>query len=440
MPAGGGRRGDRSERAIEAALQPGRFISYHAAAAFIEDLDRVAAQIAALVPARAASLYETFIAGCHEKAEELDDSDGAFGSFVASLFCSWAKARRAAGADPDDTACRLLAWMDEDPYGFCHRLEQELVKALDKPGLAAFERRVRERFAGRGSQRACDPAFAQRRWGEALRTILAARRDVEAYVKLCEETALTPEDALAIARMLEARRKPAEALAWVERGLALCARSPASLGGHDLGRLKRALLRKLGRTEAALEAAWAEFEAHPDKYSYEELMRYVPAADRPAWHAKAMEAAAGADLHSQIELWLGTAERDRLVERLRRATDEELEATSHYATEPAAKTLARTHADVAAKVYRALGLRILKEKKSKYYGAALSHLEEARRCHERAGLRAEWENLVRALRADHHRKVGFMKGLEEVVAGGGPSARPSLLERAKASWARAPGG
>jgi len=53
----------------------------------------VAALIAALVrssPSRAVTLYETFLAGCYEKAEELDDSSGSFGSFVGSLFCGWA--------------------------------------------------------------------------------------------------------------------------------------------------------------------------------------------------------------------------------------------------------------------------------------------------------------------------------------------------------------
>jgi hypothetical protein len=33
---------------------------------------------------------------------------------------------------------------------------------------------------------------------------------------------------------------------------------------------------------------WAEFEAHPGKLTYEELVRYVPKAERAAWHKKAM--------------------------------------------------------------------------------------------------------------------------------------------------------
>jgi len=49
------------------------------------------------------------------------------------------------------------------------------------------------------------------------------------------------------------------------------------------------------------------------------------------------------------------------------------------------------------------------------------------------------EALVREIRAQHHRKIGVMAGFEEVVAGGGPSARPTFLERAKARWTTSSG-
>ncbi len=150
-------------------------------------------------------------------------------------------------------------------------------------------------------------------------------------------------------------------------------------------------------------------------------MRYVPQEERAVWHAKAMEAAAEADLHSLIELWIETHEIDRLVERLRKAPDKEIEDLSHYTTEPAAKALEKTHPDVAAKIYRALGMRILKAKKSKYYEIALGHYENAKHCYERAGLAIEWEELVRQVRAEHHRKTGFMPGFDDLVAGAGPS-------------------
>ncbi len=61
---------DRLEQAIEAALSPGNFISYEAAWSFVDDIRAVASDIDKLIrkePERAAHLFETLIAACHEK-------------------------------------------------------------------------------------------------------------------------------------------------------------------------------------------------------------------------------------------------------------------------------------------------------------------------------------------------------------------------------------
>ena len=92
------------------------------------------------------------------------------------------------------------------------------------------------------------------------------------------------------------------------------------------------------------------------------------------------------------------------------------------------------HADLAARLWRAQGMRIVNAGKSKYYTAALSNFHRAKRCFERAGLTAQWEATVAQVRADHRRKSGFMLGFEHVVAGGAPREEPSFLERAKARW------
>ena len=103
---------------------------------------------------------------------------------------------------------------------------------------------------------------------------------------------------------------------------------------------------------------------------------------------------------------------------------------------PISKRLAKSRPDVAAKVYRALGMRILNAKKSKYYEAALSNFENAMRCFERAGLTDQWAETVNDIRSRHHRKSGFMAGFERLLAGSGPSDEPSFLDRAKARWSR----
>lgn len=79
-------------------------------------------------------------------------------------------------------------------------------------------------------------------------------------------------------------------------------------------------------------------------------------------------------------------------------------------------------------------MRILNAKKSKYYDSALENFERAKRCCQRAGLTAEWAKIVSRVRASHYRKMGFMSGFENLVAGSGPSRAPSFLERAKITW------
>jgi len=219
-------RSDPIEQEIELALNPGAFVPDRACFSFVSDLDEVAEKIAKLIasdPSRAVAMYEAFLAACYLKIEELDDSSGSFGQFVDGLYCGWLKARQAEGAAPAETAARLLEWMDEDEYGFCCRLEKDLVKVFDK-------------------------------------------------------------------------------------------------------------------------------------------------------------------------------------------------------------------ANLAARLWRAQGLRIVNARKSKYYHAALSNFDSARRCFERAGLLAEWQRTVSQVRADHHRKSGFMAGFERLVEGAGPREKPSFMEQAKARF------
>jgi tetratricopeptide (TPR) repeat protein len=435
------KRRDPMDRVIESALQPGRFIGWSQGASFVAGLGEVEREIAALTassPARAAALYEAFIAACNLKAEEIDDSDGEFGMFAGSLFCGWIQARQAAGTDPGGTAEILLTWMKNDDYGFCNELGSDAVKVLDRVGMAAFEQAVRVRFeAACGERKQQAGNYIRDRWGQILRSIYAQQRSVEKYLDLSARTGLTQTDCETIATMLQAKRKPNEALSWLERGIEMENAGTFKAGtSYKLVEMRRALLAKLGRGREALDSAWAEFQAHPSKFTYDELLRYVPKSERGSWHEKAMAASKQGDLASLIELWLSVKETERLVERLNRVSDPELEGLSHYVTEPAAKHLARTHPAVAAKVFRALCVRILYAAKSKYYHEALANLEEARRCYQAAGLDERWRELVTEIRREHHRKSGFMPGFEAIVAGKRARIEPSFLDRARTQWAR----
>jgi uncharacterized Zn finger protein len=135
-----------------------------------------------------------------------------------------------------------------------------------------------------------------------------------------------------------------------------------------------------------------------------------------------------------MELFLETKEMGRLAELVRGATDAALNQTSHHATEPAAKKLEKAQPGLAARLWRAQGMRIVDAAKSKYYDAALSNFKRARRCYEQAGLASEWEDTVRQIRVSHRRKTGFLSGFEALAADTGRGVEPSFLDRAKARW------
>jgi tetratricopeptide (TPR) repeat protein len=437
---------DPLEQAMEAALSPGNFISYKASWSFVDDVQNVVNDIEKIIkkePERAAHLFDIFIAACHEKADEIDDSSGNFGMLVDDLFRGWIKARQAGNDDPEQTAKSLLSWMEDDPYGYCYYLDREALKVLDKKGLDAFTRRIRFKFESVLSQDDKDnrfPGYAHRRWGGVLKTLLAGQRDVDAFIAFCERTEYETRDCQTIAKIYRRRRRPEDALSWVERGLEIArSDSRSSFEEHDLRELKRALLAKLGRPKDALQSAWSEFKANPSPFTYKELMRYVPAIEKMAWHQKAMEASERGDLSSQIELWFEKKENDRLVSRLYRATDEELENLSHYQTKLLAHKLQHTHPDISARVYRSLCMRIVNAGKSKYYDAALDNIKSAKKCYAKAGLNTEWQKLVNDLRKKHFRKKGFMAGFDCIVLSAPKDVQQPFMERVKARWPRKSG-
>jgi tetratricopeptide (TPR) repeat protein len=238
-----------------------------------------------------------------------------------------------------------------------------------------------------------------------------------------------------MASMLAARKKHDEALAWLDRGIDLAGKAPFGRDSdYDLQSLRREILLKSGRRGDAIESAWTDFQKHPSLFRYDLLMKFVPKAERSKWHERAMEAASTADLRELMELLVETGELERLVALVQGTNDQELERLSHYITEPAAMKLEKSHSGLAARLWRAQGMRIVVAKKSRYYHAAVANLERAMECYRRAGLDKEWETTVKRIREDHHRKTGFMTGFERLVAGHGPSREPTFLERAKTRW------
>jgi hypothetical protein len=163
------------------------------------------------------------------------------------------------------------------------------------------------------------------------------------------------------------------------------------------------------------------------------LVRFVPTVDRAEWHARAKDTAAHRDPGRVLALGVEADEVERLAGRIRTMSDSELQSLSHFTTEPAAACLEPAHPDLAARVHHALGMRSVDAGKSRYYDAALSHFDAAKRCYEQAGRGGDWEALVRTVREKHRRKSGFMPGFERIVSG---KRVPSFVDSARARWLR----
>lgn len=430
---------------IRHALMPGRLIKWDAVSGFVANLDGVHQKVEALLKAgeaeRAVRLYEVFLTGVYAKIEEADD-ECHLAYLFRRLICGWIQARQAAGQPAEETVRQLLNWMKNDNYGFCHDIEGETVKALDAPGrqlfIRHFEQLVESAIPGQGAGSAkaiFEYENNLRLPAMSLKEIYVSLEDVPAYAALCERLGPSPHDCERLAQLEISRKHWAKALEWVEKGVALKpTRNWHNEDACGLEQLKPEILRHLGRRKDALALAWGDFEEHPSEFAYEHLMRYVPKGEKVAWHERAMVAADKADLGELISLCVKAKEWERLAQRVHSATAEELESLSHYCTEPAAKGLEKKDALATAKLYRALGMRIVNAGKSKYYREALSHFESARDLLCTAGHVAEWQSLVGTVRLAHSRKSGFLSAFERIVSG--KSHSPSYAEQAQAQWKR----
>jgi tetratricopeptide (TPR) repeat protein len=431
---------------IETKLMPGSFVARDEMLGFTTDLDRVQERLAALVregdAERAVRPYEILLSGMYAKIEQCDDECYLSMSF-ADAFCGWIKARQAAGRPADETVNQILQWKKNDNYGFCFEIEKKVVKALDRKGRRLFIGHFQDRVEKAMPNSSAVPTKAIFEYENdlrlpaiALKEIYEALIDAHAYAALCEKLGFSPRDCEHLAAMEMAKKHWTQALEWVERGIKLArSRDWKNEVSYSLERLRPELLRKLGRKEDALASAWADFRDDPNDFSYEALMRYVPKSEKSAWHDRALTAANKANLGAFIALCVKAKEWQRLAGRVRSAEPAELERLSHYCTEPAAKDLAKHEPLAAAKLFRALGLRILNAGKSKYYDAALDHFEKARDLYFGAGRASEWEALVRVVRITHSRKSGFLSAFEQIVSGK-PKRSPNFAVQAQERWKR----
>ncbi|MHB2016160.1 MAG: hypothetical protein ACYCW6_04360, partial [Candidatus Xenobia bacterium] len=227
-------------------------------------------------------LCEAFLAGCCEKAEDVDDEAGDFSVFVQQLHSLWVNLKRQLGGPADAIARHLANHICDDDYGLCHGIEERLGEILNDSETMALIAVLQERHAAT----------------RVIKALHVARCDVDGYLSTCGHP-LELNDYVSIAKMLQRQQKPQVALDWLERGLVQTGDLYERL---TLARYRRAMLADLGRLEEARESAWQEFVARPHEHAFEELMKYVPAAEHDVWARRVVVEAARAPLGDRIRL------------------------------------------------------------------------------------------------------------------------------------------
>lgn len=433
-------------RQIEDALSFDTFITYNRAWDFVDGLGSVKNNIDTLLKnvkaEQAVYLYEIFLSGCYEKAEEIDDSGGELGMFFEELFCSWIDARQKAKYDSKQTVGQVLKWMEDDEYGFCHNIEKSIVKIFTGIELKIFESIIKSRFddayhseSPKEGKWIYNYSYPVRKNVDILKIIYSEKKDIESFLSICEKIGVTPKDCEVIALLYKSIDNFQEALNWVEKGLKLEEKDNwQDESGLGLKRIKRELSSLLGNNDYAVKSAWADFKKHPSEYSYDELMKYVEKKDIDSWHNKAIEVAKKTPLDSTIELFIQTEELDILTDRILAVKREELENISHYTMEKAAEALLNKNSIAAARIYCAMGIRILNSGKSKYYNIALEHFLKVKRIYAKNNSEEEWLSIVRHVRENHARKYSFIPDFEKLVSGKYPPPGESFIKRARKRW------
>jgi len=85
----------------------------------------------------------------------------------------------------------------------------------------------------------------------------------------------------------------------------------------------------------------------------------------------------------------------------------------------------------AAKVYCAMGMRILNSGKSKYYNIALELFLKVKDLYNKNNSEEEWLSVIRYIRENHTRKYSFIPDFEKLVSGKYPPIWKSFIQRAK---------
>lgn len=442
---------------IERVLRFDRYIKYDMAHEFIEGLEDVHSEIMKIEsdnPEDKANLIEAFIVGGLEKTGEIDDSGAHLAMFIDGLFQSLIVALRETNIPKEEALKRVLAWSNRDDCGYCDNVEEEMLRVLNEQEVMAYRNMIEgnilreleeankdnnESISGNNpfssNNKKVNRCHSQQ--AAILKELYKKQNDENAYIKLCDNSIWEISDYYEMALIYENQQQFAIAFDWLSKGMSGVAANPHHPCSSNMERMSRRLLLKLGRWQEAIEKAWEKFIEYPSVFKYQDLGECWPLDDdkdkesvKVEWYQKALAIIdENASLDNKIEFYLQFNEIELLTKFVANASDEQLGQIGHNRGEKMAVLLKDQYPLLAARVYRAQGMRIVENKKSKYYDKAAEYLYLAKQLYCQNGQAKEWDKIVNTILVEHKRKSGFMAEFNNVLNDQPPRRVPSFQER-----------
>jgi uncharacterized Zn finger protein len=404
-------------RAIELAVDPGGFVSYHEALGWSCGVDEVIDAVEGLLDDGHAGavieLSEHALAALAGLGGLIDDLSGHVAILCERLERLHLAACERARPDPAELAERLLRWQLDCQLEVFYGAADSYADVLDEAGLEHYAELARAEWEqvpelGPGDERDYDRRFRITHVMESL----AATGDVDQLVAVLRRDLSLPYCFLRIAEVYREAGRDEEAIDWAARGL------EAFSGDSRMQTFLAEAYAARGRHEDALEIAWDRFADHSGLETYRELKPY---AERLEQWPRRRERALGLlrkrakEAREQASRrgygWLRGGDHSQLVRILLWEADHEAawrEAEAGGCDESLWLELAgrrkETHPEDALRVYRERIEPTIARKTKRDYAEAVGLIEEVGGLLRRLGRGDELPALVGEIRTAHARK------------------------------------
>jgi uncharacterized Zn finger protein len=427
-------------RAIELAVDPGDFVSYHDAYEWNRGVDEVLDTVEGLLDAGHAAavieLSEHALGALARLGGLFDDSSGHIAIQCERLEGLHLTACERARPEPAELAERLLRWQLDCELEVFDDAADAYADVLGEVGLGRYTELAGAEWElvpelGPGDQRDYGRRF---RITKVMEELAGARGDMDELVAVLRRDLSLPFDFLRIADVYRQADRVDEAIVWGERGL------EAFFGERADSRLQTFLAESYaarGDHAQALEIAWDRFVDQPGLDSYRELKPYAERVDEwPRRRERALGLLRKRAKEAREEAsrrgfgWLRGGDHSELVKILLWEGELEgawREAETGGCDESLWLELAgrrkESHPEDALRIYRERIEPTIARKTKRDYADAVGLIEEVGGLLQRLGRERELPALVDEVRAAHARKRNLVALLDRIRldAAGTPS-------------------